>query len=219
MCPGGMAPSSPRASSGPKESWYWFGLCNIQERTRAASRADGPKAAGAHGRAPWAPLTPPPQGSLSGPGRLGASRAETAFDKRHAVPREAVCFVTDSGKKWKPDVAAAAQVSGASLHHRTQLLAPAVGQRPHGALGTGGQGPTMPTNTEEPTARQAPAGCDGKPVSEGCSAAGVPWRVRGLAGRPPPPSSSGLCDRPGHQIHTTGCQMPGSFCPLRPWLC
>lgn len=47
-------------------------------------------------------------------------------------------FVTDSWKKWKPDVAAEAPGEPrACLHDRMQLLLPAVGWRPPSTVGTG----------------------------------------------------------------------------------
>lgn len=60
-------------------------------------------------------------------------------------------FVTDSWKKWKPDVAAAAPGEpGACLHDRMQLLVQAVGWRLHSAVGTGSPVPTMSTDAEKP---------------------------------------------------------------------
>lgn len=65
-------------------------------------------------------------------------------------------FVTDSWKKWKPDVAAAAPGEpGARLHDRMQLLAPAVGWRPPSTVGTGSLVLAASTDAEKPTTGRA----------------------------------------------------------------
>lgn len=65
-------------------------------------------------------------------------------------------FVTDSWKKWKPDVAAAAPGEpGAHLPNRMQLLAPAVGWRPPSAVGTGSPVLAASVDAEKPTTGRA----------------------------------------------------------------
>lgn len=65
-------------------------------------------------------------------------------------------FVTDSWKKWKPDVAAAAPGEpGTRLHDRMQLLAPAAGWRPPSTVGTGSPVPAASADAEKPTTGRA----------------------------------------------------------------
>lgn len=95
--------SVPGPAWGSKESRYCF-ECDIQDQAAPLTHRRQPD--GAHAaQAPWARL----HSSKAAPqlqGGRGEKDGERVQSTQHVAPR-AMCFVTASWSKWKPDVAVA----------------------------------------------------------------------------------------------------------------